>query len=209
MLAVLAAGSAPAMAEPTLPGQLYSFGLNTFGQLGRMSNLGSETPSPTPGLVTLPGATGAVVQISAGGSHTLLVTSSGQLYSFGSNFYGQLGSETSSPTHANATASLVTLPPSASGGVIAAAAGQSFSLALTASGQLYTFGENQYGQLGLATNAGNESANPNPQLVTLPGGAGPVTQIAAGEAFSLALTSSGRLYAFGIGRDAGVRAHSL
>jgi Regulator of chromosome condensation (RCC1) repeat len=42
-------------------------------------------------VVKLPGATGPVVQIAAGRMHSLAVTSTGWLYTFGYNFYGQLG----------------------------------------------------------------------------------------------------------------------
>jgi Putative Ig domain/Regulator of chromosome condensation (RCC1) repeat len=49
------------------------------------------------------------------------------------------------------------------------AAGYTHSLAVTSTGQLYAFGENDYGQLGNATNSGTTNANPTPILVGLPG----------------------------------------
>ncbi len=53
----------------------------------------------------------------------------------------------SDPEHPNPTPALVTLPE-AIGQVTQIAAGGDHSLALTATGQLYAFGDNRYGQLG-------------------------------------------------------------
>lgn len=41
--------------------------------------------------MTLPGATGPAAQIAAGWDSSLVVTTTGQLYAFGYNFYGRLG----------------------------------------------------------------------------------------------------------------------
>jgi hypothetical protein len=59
----------------------------------------------------------------------------------------------------------------ATGPVTQVAAGAKHSLAVTSTGQLYAFGENEYGQLGIEVNF---EPNPTPALVTLPGAAGPV-----------------------------------
>ncbi len=199
-LLALVATVAPALANAassTSPGQLYAFGDNRYGQLGNAANNGSEKPNPTPTLVTLPGASGPATQVAAGGNHSLVLTSSGQLYAFGGNFYGQLGNATNNGTGAlNPTPTLVTLP-GAIGPGIQIAAGFVHSLVLTSSHQLYAFGQNDYGELGNSTNDGTEAPNPTPTLVTLPGAIGPVIQIAAGGFDSFALTASGQLYAFG------------
>jgi alpha-tubulin suppressor-like RCC1 family protein len=178
----------------TSGGQLYAFGGNDFGQNGSAANTG---PNPTPGLATLPGQVGGVRQIAACDHHTLVVTSSGQLYAFGRNTHGQLGTTTNNGTYnANPVPTLVTLPGQA-GQVTQVAAGQDHSLVVTSSGQLYAFGLNNYGQLGTTTNNGTYNANPVPTLVTLPGQTGPVAQVAAGLTHSLAVTASGQLFAFG------------
>ena len=243
-------GSPSQAAAPTAAGQLYSFGENFDGQLGSFTNNGTENANPTPMIVGLPGATGPVAQVAAGEFHSLALTSTGQLYAFGSNTYGQLGSTTNEENaDANPTPTVVGLP-GASGPVTQIAAGGWYSLALTSTGQLFAFGENAYGQLGNATNNGNGNANPTPMLVeppwgqrpgdtdrsrrqpqprghchrpavcvrrngygqlgnttnvgelggadptptivSLPGASGPVTQVAAGVRDSLALTSTGQ-----------------
>jgi len=163
----------------TSTGQLYAFGDNEFGDLGSTTNNGTVNPNPTPALVSLPGATGPVVQVGAGTDHSLAVTSTGQLYAFGLNQRGQLGIGTSSGTsNANPTPALVSLP-GATGPVVRVAAGNRHSLAVTSTGQLYAFGDNFFGQLGGATNSGTGNPNPTPALVSLPGGARAGT-IAAG-----------------------------
>jgi alpha-tubulin suppressor-like RCC1 family protein len=176
----------------TSTGQLYAFGCGARGELGN-----AGTFSPTPVRVTLPGATGSVIQVAAGWQFSLAVTSTGQLYAFGLNDYGQLGSATNSGTdNPNPTPARVSLP-GATGPVTQAAGGDRFSLALTSTGQMYAFGGNYYGELGKATNSGTLNPNPTPAQVTLPGATGPVARIAAGGAHSLAVTSTGQLYAFG------------
>ena len=157
--------------------------------------------------MTLPGQIGPVTQLAGGTGHSLVVTSSGQLYGFGDNPYGQLGNATNNGTTTpNPTPTLVTLPGQI-GTVVQIAAGAYHSLVVTSSGQLYAFGHNEYGQLGNATNNGTTTPNPTPTLVELPGQIGPVTQVAAGVGHSLAATASGQLYAFGLNqlRPAGQR----
>ena len=95
----------------TSSGQLYAFGENFYGQLGSATNNGTGNPNPTPALVSLPGASGAVTELAAGYGHSLALTSSGQLFAFGENFYGQLGSATNNGTSTpNPTPALVSLP---------------------------------------------------------------------------------------------------
>ena len=78
--------------------QLYGFGSNFLGELGSATNNGTINPNPTPALVTLPGASGPVTEIAAARRHSLALTSSGQLYAFGDNHYGQLGSAANNGT---------------------------------------------------------------------------------------------------------------
>jgi alpha-tubulin suppressor-like RCC1 family protein len=188
----------------TASDQLYGFGNNDSGELGNTTNNGTNNgafiPNPHPVRVGLPGQNGTITQIAAGYDHTLVVTSSGQLYAFGYNGSGDLGNPVNDDIDvANPTPKLVTLPGQV-GGVTQAAAGGFHSLVLTASGQLYAFGENIFGQLGIAATSGTEVDNPTPALVTLPGAVGGVSQIATGYNHSLAVTSSGQLYAFGDNR---------
>jgi len=95
----------------TATGQLYSFGENANGQLGRPENAGSFNPNPTPGLVSLPGASGPVASVVADGFHSFAITTTGQLFAWGDNKSGQLGTTTNfNSTKPNPTPALVTLP---------------------------------------------------------------------------------------------------
>jgi alpha-tubulin suppressor-like RCC1 family protein len=200
-VAVLALASAvltPSAAAATNAGQLYSFGDNQSGQLGTVPDNGTTSANPSPGLVAVPGTNAPVTEVAVGGSHTLALTSAGALYSFGGNAEGQLGSMTNLGTSSpNTTPEPVSLP-SATGAVVQAAAGSDFSLAVTSTGQLYSFGDNFYGELGNGNNNGNASANWMPTLVTLPGATGPPVRVSAGQYHSLVLTSSGQVFAFGL-----------
>jgi alpha-tubulin suppressor-like RCC1 family protein len=199
---VQVAASAPQSLAVTSTGQLYAFGENDYGELGTTTHSGTNEPNPTPALVSLPGATGGVVQVAAGDNHSLAVTSSGQLYAFGGNDFGQLGIAKHNGTgEPNPTPALVSLP-GATGGVVQVAAGDDDSFAVTSTGQLYAFGGNDDGQLGSTTHNGTNEPNPIPALVSLPGATGGVVQVATGYNHSLAVTSTGQLYAFG-GNDDG------
>jgi alpha-tubulin suppressor-like RCC1 family protein len=192
--AVLSLGlGASSAAASTSAGDVFAFGWNDEGQLGNASSPMGNTPNPTPTLVALPAGSGTVVQVAAGIGHTLELTSTGKLYAFGDNFYGELGTATNNGNSApNPTPELVTLPGQ-SGAITHLAAGYDFSLISTSSGQLYSFGLNNEGELGRTADPGT---NP-PALVTLPGQIGTITSISAGNSHTLVATSSGQLYAFG------------
>lgn len=69
-------------------GKLYSFGNNTFGQLGN----GDRTNKNTPTLIEIPNEEQTVFTKSvAGNYHSLAIDTSGNAWSFGQNDHGQLG----------------------------------------------------------------------------------------------------------------------
>jgi hypothetical protein len=110
VLLAMAGVPSKAAALTTATGQLYAFGDNRFGQLGSTTNSGTVEANPTPALVTLPGATGPVTQVAAGDNDSLAVTATGELYAFGANEGGQLGSTTNSGTdEPNPTPALLAL----------------------------------------------------------------------------------------------------
>jgi alpha-tubulin suppressor-like RCC1 family protein len=168
------------------PGSAWAWGSNGQGQLGN----GTITNSSTPVAVSLP--SGSTVTAIAGGSvHSLALTSSGQVLTWGDNAAGELGNGTTSNS---STPVQVSLP---SGTTVTAIAGAYHSLALTSSGQVLAWGFNNYGQLGngTTTNTGCFCIS-TPVAVSLPSGT-TVTAIAGGDYHSLALTSSGQVLAWG------------
>jgi alpha-tubulin suppressor-like RCC1 family protein len=128
----------------TDPTQVYaiSWGDNTYGQLGRGSvgslGFGQEaTPywmqNPSSGLLTY------VVAVSAGGQHSLVLDSFGNLSSTGNNNFGQLGTT----FYFTATGYCRTmLSP-----VVACSAGFYHSLAITSNRTVWAWGDNTYRQV--------------------------------------------------------------
>ena len=169
---------AAAVTSPAL-----AWGDNSMGQLGD----GSTTERTTPVSVLLPaGAT--ITALAAGGAHSLALTSTGRVYAWGDNTFGQLGDGTSGNTRT--TPVPVLLPAGAI--ITTLAAGVYHSLALTSTGQVYAWGYNGYGELG----DGTITEQHTPVPVLLPAGA-TITALAAGVYHSLALTSTGSALAWG------------
>jgi len=74
-------------------GREHRFGDNESGELWNTTNNGDTgyDADPRPTLVSLSRAQGHFIEVAGGEGDTLVVTSSGQLYTFGSNVAGQPG----------------------------------------------------------------------------------------------------------------------
>lgn len=114
-------------------------------------------------------------------------SSTGFVYAWGYNDFGQLGTGNSNNT---------TIPgmPQLPAGVRATAISAAYrtNLMIGSDSKLYAWGDNNYGQIGDGTYALKNS----PVVIRLPGGATP-TLIAAAQNHSLALGNDGKLYAWG------------
>ena len=180
----------------TSTGALYAWGYNNIGQLG----IGTTKNSKVPVLVHMPAGV-TVTGIAAGQFFCLALSSTGKVYAWGFNGFGQLGNGS---TNNASLPQLVPLPA----GVTATAvgAGDNHSLVVTSTGAIYAFGKNNFGQLGNGTT--NNSLSP--VLVKLPtgvkataaaaGGVSPTAKV-PGEDYSIALTGSGQVYAWGGGAN--------
>jgi len=186
----IAAGEDFALAL-TSTGAVYAWGDNFFGDLGD----GSTVESDVPLLVPL-GAGARATAIAAGRYHALALIAGRPncVLAWGDNREEEVGGggsdQLAEPGGEVETPVYTCLP--AGSDVTGVAAGGDFSLALTSVGSVYSWGSNGDGELGDA--AGRESASPVP--VDLPAGTR-VTALAAGLAHALALTSDGRLLAWG------------
>src|SRR5450756_958155 len=131
----------------TSSGQVLAWGFNYSGQLGNgtTSTTGCFCIS-TPVAVSLPSGT-TVTAIAGGGSHSLALTSNGQVLAWGYNGEGELGNGTT--TIQSNTPVAVSLPSGTT--VTAIAGGFSHSLALTSTGQVLAWGRNLEGELGNGT----------------------------------------------------------
>ena len=181
----IAAGFAHSVAL-TSTGAVLAWGKNYNGNLGN----GSTTDSDVPVKVNLPVGT-KVTAIAAGGEHSLAVTSTGAVLAWGYNADGQLGN---GGTGASSVPVNVSLP--AGTRVTAVAAGALHSLAVTSTGAVLAWGYNADGELG----DGNTTNSDVPVKVNLPPGT-KVTAVGAGGYYSLAVTSTGAVLAWGYNAD--------
>ena len=175
-------------------GALYAWGSNAYGQLGN----GTTTNSSVPVAVKIAGtplAGKTIVQIAAGANHNMVLTSGGTVYAWGWNYHGQLGNNTK--TNSNTIVAVQTIgTPLAGKKIVKIAAGQGHSLALTDDGRVYTWGRNDTGQLG--NNATTDAMLPVAVTVTgTPMNNKTIIEIASGARHSLAIDSSGKVYAWG------------
>lgn len=160
----IAAGSSHCLALRN-DGTVLSWGDDGLGQLGDDA---SFTNQPKPVQVANSGFNAACA-ISAGYYHSGLVSSSGVAYTWGQDFYGQLGNDSSNTSQATP------VPVSGMTDAKALACGGYHTLALKGNGSVWSWGYDNEGELGNGANSDNQYT-PVPVAV-LSGGA---SAIAAG-----------------------------
>lgn len=163
-------------------GVVEATGRNARGQLG------DGTTTDRLEAASVPNLTG-IVAIAAGGSHSLALDGSGAVWAWGGNDSGQLG---------DGTATDRTSPIQVTGlsGMKFVAAGEDFSMAADDSA-IWAWGSNTNGKLG----DGTEIDRSTPVQVDLPlppSFTFPVTAIAAGNQFAMALDDAGLVFTWGI-----------
>mmetsp|Transcript_7361 Transcript_7361/g.12870 ORF Transcript_7361/g.12870 Transcript_7361/m.12870 type:complete len:1490 (+) Transcript_7361:225-4694(+) len=150
--AVAVAAAAHHTLVSTRSGRLFSFGLGKGGRLGT----GDENHRPLPTRILGPLTNRIVASIAAAENHSLCSTSEGDVYAWGSNGFGQLGILSSNNANGNNNGRLS--PRRVEGElkhafVVAVAAGDRHSVALTRLGEVYCWGDNRSGQLGTYNSA--------------------------------------------------------
>jgi alpha-tubulin suppressor-like RCC1 family protein len=174
-------------------GKYYSFALSrdgTFMACGRNGSgqLGLGDTDHRDTFTVVAGLRG-VVDIDAGYDHTIAVTAEGGLYTWG---YGR------AMGHGGDHDTQRLVPTKVTGGgigeavVVQVAAGEEHTMALTATGQLYAWGQGDHGQLG---HGGKENLAV-PRVIE---GIGAVVGMAGGARHSLVTTAEGQVLAFGFG----------
>jgi alpha-tubulin suppressor-like RCC1 family protein len=122
----------------TAAGGVQCWGDNRFGQLGVGDNLSRGNPVD----VVFSDPTVHVSQVATGGYHTCALTTTGEVWCWGRNIEGQLG--TGDTTDENEPIRVVP----ADSGVVRLAAGGYHTCALYAAGNINCWGYNNQGQLG-------------------------------------------------------------
>ena len=172
----------------TMDGALYSWGGNRYGQLGQHDPhhdlfLEFADPAPVAGLHNI-----LVAQVSAGLEHTVCMTVSGTMLSWGRGLYGRLGQADSNdraqPTLVQSALAAQTISQ--------VSAGASHTMCVTACGLAFSWGLGTAGQLGL-----NDTEN---RLVPtlIHGLRGKfVAQVSAGHHHSVCVTADGAMFSWG------------
>jgi len=169
-------------------GNLYAWGNNANGRLG-IGTVGGVQLSPI--AVASPVSGETWIEIAAGDGHSLAILSDGTLWAWGNNLSGRLGFGTAGGNFSLPTE--VVAPVSGSEWT-AVSVGTSHTLALRDNGQLYAWGNNANGRLGIGV-AGNNF--PSPTAVASPVSGETWTEISAGDAHSMAILSDRTLWAWG------------
>ena len=167
-------------------GTVYACGSGDAGELGNGSTASSPTPTPVTGLPRTARVT--ALTSSWEGSGALLAT--GAYYNWGYNAVGQLGDGSTANSAVPVQVKLPAPARQVSQGGSGPANGQ--TIAILADGSVWTWGNNQHGQLGDGSTANSHV----PVRVNVPAAVTFVTVIAGGYS-CYAIDSSGRLWAWG------------
>ncbi|XP_030420591.1 RCC1 and BTB domain-containing protein 1 isoform X2 [Gopherus evgoodei] len=197
----LSYGSGPHVILSTEDGEVYAWGHNGYSQLGN----GTTNQGITPVQVCTNLLIKRVIEVACGSHHSMALSSDGDVYAWGYNNCGQVGSGSTAnqPTPRKVSNCLQTKM------VVSIACGQTSSmavidngeitcgyahtLALTDEGLLYSWGANTYGQLG----TGNKSNQLSPAQIMMEKER--VVEIAACHSShtSAAKTQGGQVYMWG------------
>ena len=160
-------------------GTVLAWGLNVAGQLGNGTTTSSQTPVTVVGVAT-------ATRVAAGGSFSLALLANGTVVAWGDNTLGTLG-------NGNTTDSTTQVAVQNLTGVAKIDAGTDTAIALKTDGTVWTWGAGGSGQLGNGTST---PAQTTPVMATIPG-TETVVDIDAGESTMVAITASGKRYAWG------------
>ena len=165
---------------------LFGWGDNRYGQLGigtfdTASPFGKAVPTSVTGISNLVG-------VADGFYHAAAFASDGTVWTWGYDYYGELGLGLFEITAPFGKSSPTQVPGLTN--VTAVAAGTHHTLALKADGTVWSWGWNQFGQLGDGSGANKSTPI---QITSLTN----VRAIAAGGNHSLILKADGSVWAFG------------
>jgi len=128
--------------------------------------------------------------------HTIVTKSDGTVYTWGYNGYGQLGNGNTGTGSNNVPVAVYTSGVLNGKTITQVADGYGHSIALASDGTVYTWGYNDYGQLGNGITGTDSNV---PVAVNTSGvlSGKTITQVASGSYHSIALASDGKVYTWG------------
>ncbi|SOC47778.1 alpha-tubulin suppressor-like RCC1 family protein, partial [Rhizobium subbaraonis] len=177
-------------------GEVYAMGSGVQGQLGNGTS-GAGTRSNVPVLVDIPGT---VAKVAAGTNTSIAITTDGKVWGWGQSDYGQLikgtivdGVLTDAETSNSSTPfEIQGLPDN----VVDVHIGSRWAIALTDDGEVWAWGRNDEGWLGLETSTGAITTLIAPTKI--PGFEGiDIVSISGGPNHSLAVDADGNVYGWG------------
>ena len=167
-------------------GTLWSAGANGEGQLGDGTTTQSATPVQVVGLSNV-----NAIDALGDNLHNLALQSNGTVWAWGLNNLGQLGNGTTTnssiPVQVPGLSNIIEVASNSR----ASPYTDSFSMALQSNGTVWTWGANNYGQLGNGTFVNSTT----PVQVT---GLSNVIAIGTGRGHALALRNDGTVWAWGL-----------
>jgi alpha-tubulin suppressor-like RCC1 family protein len=160
-------------------GTLWTWGYNFYGELG--NNTITDKSSP---VQTVCGGTNWKT-VAGGQFHTAAIKTDGTLWTWGANTYGQLGDNTIT----NKSSPVQTVAGGTNWKQVAG--GRFHTAAIKTDGTLWTWGQDNYGQLG-----DNTTAHKSSPVQTVAGGTN-WKQVAGGSYHTAAIKTDGTLWAWG------------
>ncbi|KAF9432864.1 hypothetical protein BGZ76_010224 [Entomortierella beljakovae] len=170
---------------------------------GRLYQWTDLDPTPRPIISTIHGKNCSLVDVKfdkvwSGEAHMLALSDNGTLYSWGTGRHGQLG-------HGDLESISFPKPVESLQGIriIGAACGASFSVALSDTGDIYSFGLNDHGQLGIGTNKKDDERRNTlyPQLVDFYDGVQcidvHINKVTCGRSHTVVLDDNGQAWSCG------------
>ncbi|WP_227428912.1 chromosome condensation regulator RCC1 [Psychrobacter sp. I-STPA6b] len=181
-------------------GKLYAWGRNNFGQVGRGDVTSirddGDAHSISPQLIT--NAPKNIVSISFNQNHSSLLTKDGSVYTWGSDGDGELGRGDTGRSDCGRKTENCRLDigkVNSLSDVVAISSGYGHRLVLNKAGEVWAFGDNGEGQLGV--DGVKNSSTPVQVDFSSQANVGKIIQVVASSTSSYALDDKGQVWAWG------------
>uniref|UniRef100_A0A673CTH4 E3 ubiquitin-protein ligase HERC2 n=1 Tax=Sphaeramia orbicularis TaxID=375764 RepID=A0A673CTH4_9TELE len=171
-------------------GEVFSWGCGDGGRLGHGDTTYLEEPTM---IAAFNGKQAGkhVVHIACGSTYSAAITADGELYTWGRGNYGRLGHGSSED---QTTPMLVTALKGLKVVDVACGSGDAQTLAVTENGQVWSWGDGDYGKLGRGGSDGCKTPKLVEKLQDLD-----IVKVCCGSQFSVSLTKDGQVYTWGKG----------